>query len=255
MIEAEKGSVFAIGMHPSRWGEKGVSPANARTPTLPGTSTWITQTLSHGKSLELPLSGNRQITRISCQYSATQRDFRVQCRMAGPRKTLVPAEERPKINLRKFHIHVFGLSGFRLGGIDRRPADNLAHLAGLLSQRAHLRLHIFAMQLHYFGQILGVQQRLRIVERCLHVLFGIGNRLGADVLGAGGNRRTPLLDGPSGLLRAGEEFLKGGAGLIEAGLGHRSDVFRNLETLTALFAHVSLPVADCSPTAAPIPPV
>ena len=76
--------------------------------------------------------------------------------MAGLRKTLVPAEEHPKINLGKFQDQVFGLSGFRLGGINRRPADNLAHLAGLLSQRAHLRLHIFAVQLHYLGQILGL---------------------------------------------------------------------------------------------------
>src|SRR6267378_2964426 len=117
-------------MHPSRWGEKRVTPANARTPIQPGMSNWITQTLSYGKSLELPFvgqptddtyigscpsSGRRQITRISCQYCATQRGFRAQRRMAGPRQTLVPAEEHPKINLRKFQdqvsaCQVFGLA-------------------------------------------------------------------------------------------------------------------------------------------------
>ena len=100
-------------------------------------------------------------------------------------------------------------SGFRLRGIHRRPADELAHLAGLLSQRPHLGLHISAVQPHHVGQILGVQQGLRIVQRRLDVLFGIGNGLGADVLGAGANRRTPLLDRARGLLRAGEEFIKG----------------------------------------------
>ena len=104
-------------------------------------------------------------------------------------------------------------SGLGLGGIDRRPADDLTHLAGLLRQRPHLRLHIFAVQPHYFGEIFGMEQRLRIIQRCLHVLFGIGNRLGADVLGAGANRRALLLDRACSLLRAGEEFLKGLAGL------------------------------------------
>src|SRR5260370_35029677 len=105
-----------------------------------------------------------------------------------------------------------------------------------------MRLHIFAVQPHYFGQIRGVEQRLRIVQRCLHVLFGIGNRLGADVLGAGANRRAPLLDRARGLLRAGEEFLKGLARLIEAGFRHRSHFIWNLETLTLWFAHDPTPV-------------
>jgi hypothetical protein len=57
-------------------------------------------------------------------------------------------------------------------------------------------------------------QRLRIVERCLHVFPGTGNRLfaeilgaeilGAEILGAGANRCTELLDLSRGLLRAGE---------------------------------------------------
>jgi hypothetical protein len=62
-------------------------------------------------------------------------------------------------------------------------------------------------------------QRLRIVERCLHVFPGTGNRLfaeilgaeilgaeilRAEILGAGANRCTELLDLSRGLLRAGE---------------------------------------------------
>src|ERR1700737_460068 len=134
-------------------------------------------------------------------------------------------------------------SAFGLGGFHRRPADNLSHLAGLLRQRPHLRLHIFAVQPHDFGQILGAEQRLRIVQRCLHVPFGIGNRLGADVLGAGTDRLASLLDRACGLLRAGEEFFKGLARLIEAGFRHRSHFFWNFETLSRFFAHGPTPVA------------
>ena len=52
----------------------------------------------------------------------------------------------------------------RFGGLQRRAADDLAHLAGLLGERAHLRLHIGRVKPQHFADVLGVQQRLRIVE-------------------------------------------------------------------------------------------
>jgi hypothetical protein len=55
-------------------------------------------------------------------------------------------------------------SVFRLGRVHGGLGDGLTHLAGLLCQRAHLTLHILAVQPHHLGQILGFQQRLRVVE-------------------------------------------------------------------------------------------
>jgi hypothetical protein len=122
--------------------------------------------------------------------------------MAAPGRTHVAAEEQP------IHQPVEALSsGFRLGGIHRRAAHDLAHLARLLGQRAHLVLHIFAVQPHDVGQILGVEQLLGMVQRGRHVLLGVGDRLGADVLGAGANGGALALDLGSGLLRAGEKTL------------------------------------------------
>src|SRR6187549_161723 len=71
-----------------------------------------------------------------------------------------------------------------------------------------MRLHSEYVQTHDFGQILGVQQRLGIIQRRLDVFFGIGHRLGADVLGAGANRRPLLLDGSGGRLRAAQELFE-----------------------------------------------
>ena len=47
-------------------------------------------------------------------------------------------------------------SVLRLGGVHCGPADDLAHFAGLFGKRAHLGLHVIAMQPQHFGQILGV---------------------------------------------------------------------------------------------------
>ena len=66
-----------------------------------------------------------------------------------------------------------------LGGLHRCFPHDLAHLAGLLGERTHLIRHIFAVQPDHLGQILGVQQRLRVVQRGLHILLGKGDRLGA----------------------------------------------------------------------------
>ena len=49
-----------------------------------------------------------------------------------------------------------GRSGLWLRRIHGGLADGLAYFAGLLRQRTHLRLHIFAVQPHYLGQILGL---------------------------------------------------------------------------------------------------
>jgi len=105
----------------------------------------------------------------------------------------------------------------------------LAHLAGLLSQRAHLRLRRIAMQPHDFGQLAGLQQRSRMVERV------------------------------RGRLHAAREFLKSLAGLIEAFFRHRSHFLRNLQP--PFFTHRPAPVAPSrarelwSPLAAPAPPL
>src|SRR6266576_3335446 len=72
-------------------------------------------------------------------------------------------------------------------------------------------------------------------------LFGLGYRLGADVLGAGANGCTLLLERSGGLLRAGQEFVKGLAGLLETRLGHRSHVLWNFETVTPFIAHGTTP--------------
>jgi hypothetical protein len=68
------------------------------------------------------------------------------------------------------------------------------------------------VQPHHLGQILGVQQLFRIVQRGLNILFSVGNGPGADVLGTGANGRTLALDPGSGLLRAGDEILERLAG-------------------------------------------
>src|SRR5882724_4026754 len=86
-----------------------------------------------------------------------------------------------------------------------------------------------------------MQQLFGMVQRGLHVLFGIGYRLGADVLGAGANGCTLLLERSGGLLRAGQEFVKGLAGLLETRLGHRSHVLWNFETVTPFIAHGATP--------------
>ena len=103
-------------------------------------------------------------------------------------------------------------------------------------------LHIAAVQPHHLGQIARVKQRLGVVQRGLHVLFGIGNRLGPDVPGAGANRLAALLDGIRGRRRAGDQLPEHLAGLLEARFRHRLHVLWNLEMLTPLVAHGPSPV-------------
>ena len=56
---------------------------------------------------------------------------------------------------------------FWLCRIHGRAADDLAHLIGLLGKVTHLALHKLAVQPHHIGEVLGVQQRLRVIERGL----------------------------------------------------------------------------------------
>jgi len=70
----------------------------------------------------------------------------------------------------------------RPGGRGRGAADDPAHFAGLLGERPHLGPRILGIEPHCLGDVLGTDQRLRVIERCLHVLFGPGERLGSDVL-------------------------------------------------------------------------
>src|SRR5215472_13532154 len=123
-------------------------------------------------------------------------------------------------------------SVFGLGSLHRRMADSLAHFAGLLGQGAHLRLDVFAVQLHHLGQILGVQEVLGVIKRGLHVLLGKSQRLCTDVFGAGAHRLVALLDRTRGRLRTGEELLEGLARLLEAPFSPR--FFRHYVSNAAL---------------------
>src|SRR5215472_2334003 len=136
-------------------------------------------------------------------------------------------------------------SVFGLGSLHRRMTESLAHFAGLLSQGAHLRLDVFAVQLHHLGQILGVQEVLGVIKRGPHVLLGKSQRLCTDVFGAGAHRLVALLDRTRGRLRTGEELLEGLARLLEARFSHRAHLFRNFET--DVVAHYSSPSVPCSP--------
>src|SRR4051812_25141433 len=98
------------------------------------------------------------------------------------------------------------------------------------------------MQPHDLGQILGTQQLLGIVKRSRHVLFGVRDRLAADVLGARPNARALAFDLRGGLLRLGHEIFKGLAGLIEARLRHRSHFLWNFETVASIVSHRATPL-------------
>ena len=62
-----------------------------------------------------------------------------------------------RLRRRQIFANAGGLS-LRLRRVHGGLADELAHFADLLRQRAHLRLHIFAVHPHHLGQILGFQQ-------------------------------------------------------------------------------------------------
>jgi hypothetical protein len=62
------------------------------------------------------------------------------------------------------------------------------------------------VQPHHLRQILGLEQLLPVVQGSLDVLFGIGNRLAADVLGTGAGARALLLDPGRGLLGVATKF-------------------------------------------------
>src|SRR5260221_3071378 len=210
---------------------------------MSGTSTWITQ-------WECPQSDNRHLHPHNANFvQCNETRHNLTCNAAFLLKSgaFAPAPSPGALGTAQM------VSGFGLGGIHRRAADDLAHLAGLLGQRAHLRLDIFAVQPHHFGQILGVQQLFGIVQRGLHVLFGVGYRLGADVLGASANGCTSLLERSGGLLCASQEFIKGLAGLLEARLGHRSHILWNLETVTPFIAHGATPFLRLQGHSAPPP--
>src|SRR6266403_4405553 len=193
---------------------------------------------------------NTRIMSILC--NAMQ--FKVQCRMpdpdgvrfrrvnpsippaANPAKPLSGSGDTPPSLVEGFERpQLFGLAASIAARLTIWP------ISLACSARAHLRLDIFAVQPHHFRQILGVQQLFGIVQRGLHVLFGVGYRLGADVLRAGANGCTSLLERSGGLLCAGQEFIKGLAGLLEARLGHRSHILWNLETVTPFIAHGATP--------------
>src|SRR3954467_9902005 len=150
-------------------------------------------------------------------------------------------------NLEPWRFH----SAFRRGGVHRGAADDLAHLACLLRERAHLRLHIFGVQPHYLGHVLCLQQRLRIVQRGLNVLLCIRHCLGVEVLGPGANAGSALLDRTGCLLSRAHELLEGLAGLLKTHLGHRSHFLWNLETFTSIVAHVPLLLANEGASTAP----
>src|SRR6266566_5388638 len=129
------------------------------------------------------------------------------------------------------------------GGLHGSAADDLAHFAGLFRERAHLRLDILAVQTHHLAQILGMQQRLRVVQRGLDVLLGIAHRLSADVLRTCADRLAALFDRTRGRLSAGKEFLEALARLVEARICHGSHVFRDFKTVMPIFVHGPTPVA------------
>src|SRR3984893_16129329 len=88
----------------------------------------------------------------------------------------------------------------------------------------------------------------------MHIRFGVGNGLGADVLGAGPDRGAAFLDRTRGRLCRAHEFLERLAGLVDARLGHRSHLLGNLETVSHFFIHGSSPVAFLAgPSTAPMP--
>src|SRR5882757_2082852 len=137
-------------------------------------------------------------------------------------------------------------SGLAFGGVHGGAADDLPHLAGLFRERAHLRGNILAMQTHHVTEILGVQQRLRIIERSLHVLLGIGHCLRGDVLGARADRGAALLDRAGGRLRAGQELFEPLARLFEARVRHGAHFLRDFgdcETVMPIFVHGPTPFA------------
>src|SRR5579872_3291525 len=64
-----------------------------------------------------------------------------------PLSSPLPPREAAGREGRSLVVSSLAASTLGLGGIHRRAADDLAHFTGLLRQCAHLRLHIFAMQL------------------------------------------------------------------------------------------------------------
>src|SRR5579883_2462948 len=139
-------------------------PDVRRAAKTPGGRNWITRR----GSLNRACSINLRIVSILC----IAMQFKVQRCSKGP-GTRVPGPWK-YLAFSSRHGTDRGAATliFWLCGIDRRAADHLAHLVGLLGERTHLALHDFAVQPHHLGKVLGMQQRLRIVEGSLHVLFG-----------------------------------------------------------------------------------
>src|SRR3954469_21777605 len=100
-----------------------------------------------------------------------------------------------------------------------------------------------------------MQQRLRIVERGLNVLFSVGDCLCADVLGPGANALTALLHRPRGGLRSSHKLFKSPARLFEAGFSHGSHFLWNLKTVTRFFVHVPLSLCPIVVRRASLPAV
>src|SRR6185437_3021571 len=125
-----------------------------------------------GNALRRAPPSNSHIMSILCIATRAV----VQCRMADPIQTHAMDELA-----RKSTGYVAAVTP-RPGGRDRGAADDLAHFAGLLGERPHLGPRILGIEPHCLGDVLGTDQRLRVIERCLHVLFGPGERLGSDVL-------------------------------------------------------------------------
>ena len=58
----------------------------------------------------------------------------------------------------------------RLGRVHGGAADDLAEFAGLVGEGLHLGLDVIAMQPHHVSEVLGVDQRLGVVQRGLHIV-------------------------------------------------------------------------------------
>src|SRR5262249_30237129 len=150
MMEAEKGSLV-IGMGPSHRGWNGTTPLRAEP------RGWNAD-IDHAWGY---LTGCRLAYTRIMSFLCIATGNVVQCHMPGGAGSAAPpggiAEADPTLDAAWRRIRPSDLG---LGGLHRAALNHLAHLACLLGQRAHLCLHIFAVQPHRLGQILGVQQLL-----------------------------------------------------------------------------------------------